>query len=116
MTLNRSYWYQDRLLGTWLEATSTAGLLMLELGHFDRPWEITIDPVAHPGWYKTAVGWIANSKTTVVFASHTTLAVLAALIAPLSWIRWPNRFSLRTLLIAMTVVAVAISLIVVASR
>jgi hypothetical protein len=45
------------------------------------------------------------------------LAVSALAAAPwIHWIRWPRRFSLRTLLIATTLVAVALGLVVWASR
>ena len=40
----------------------------------------------------------------------------AATIALLPWLKWSKRFSLRTLLIATTLVAVALGLIVWAAR
>jgi hypothetical protein len=40
------------------------------------------------------------------------LVSAAALFAAVPWIEWPKRFTLRTLLIAMTLVAVVLGLIV----
>jgi hypothetical protein len=58
------------------------------------------------------------SSTTAygVFAPHWFLVMLTASLATLPWIRWSRRFSLRTLLIAITLVAVGLGLIVAFSR
>jgi hypothetical protein len=44
------------------------------------------------------------------------LAVLAAMIGVIPWIRWSNRFTIRTLFIAMTLVAVVLGLILCVAR
>jgi hypothetical protein len=46
------------------------------------------------------------------FIPYLFLVLLAATLAAVPWIRWSNRFSLRTLLIATTLIAVALGLIV----
>jgi hypothetical protein len=51
-------------------------------------------------------GWLQDG----FYIPHWTLALLAGLLAPIPWLRY--RFSLRTLLIATTLVAVALGLIV----
>jgi hypothetical protein len=56
-------------------------------------------------------GWI-----TALIAPHWLPAVLSAALAVIPWISRSWRFSLRTLLIGMTVVAVALSLIFALSR
>ena len=52
----------------------------------------------------------------IVFLPIWSLMVLAASIGLAPWIRWSKRFSLRTLLIATTLVAVVLGLIVWAAR
>jgi hypothetical protein len=49
-----------------------------------------------------------------LFIPYWFLTLLAIAFAPLSWLRW--RFGLRTLLIATTLVAVVLGLVVYASR
>ena len=106
----RSRWYQDRLSGTWLVASSAQGLIVLELGDLNRSWELTSESVRHPGWDRPGLAWSVAANRTFVFVAHTTLAVLVALIAPLPWIRW--RFSLRTLLVVATLIAILLGLMV----
>jgi hypothetical protein len=47
---------------------------------------------------------------------HWTLAFAFVLFVITPWIRWSKRFSLRTLLIATTLIAVALGLIAYANR
>ncbi len=60
--------------------------------------------------------WGVMRNASVTIPSHTVPAwspvPVIALIAALPWIRWSSRFSLRTLLIATTLVAVGLGLIV----
>jgi hypothetical protein len=49
-------------------------------------------------------------------APYWFLILLTAAIAAAPWLRWPKRFSLRTLLIATTLVAVVLGLIVAVLR
>jgi hypothetical protein len=43
---------------------------------------------------------------------HAFVAAIAAIVAALPWLRWPKRFTLRTLLIATTLIAVVLGLAV----
>ena len=47
---------------------------------------------------------------------HWFLLGIVATLAPVPWIHWSKRFSLRTLLIATTLVAVVLGLVVYAAR
>jgi hypothetical protein len=49
---------------------------------------------------------------TVVYVSDLSLVLFSAVLAAAPWVRWSKRFSLRTLLIATTLVAVGLGLIV----
>jgi hypothetical protein len=57
------------------------------------------------GWFP-AVNWL------YVFVPHSFPIVIVVAIVPAPWAPWQNRFSLRTLLIATTLVAVVLGLIV----
>jgi hypothetical protein len=50
------------------------------------------------------------------WCSHWILAILAAALAAAPWIKWSRRFSLRTFLIAITLVALALGLIIATTR
>jgi hypothetical protein len=56
-------------------------------------------------------GWVFTDER-YFFVPHWFMAVVFAMFAAIPWIRWSKRFSLRTLLIATTLVAVALGLIV----
>jgi hypothetical protein len=58
---------------------------------------------------------MSGSYVTVGFPDLFVL-VIAATLATIPWIRWSSRFSLRTLLIATTLVAVVLGLIVAVLR
>ena len=62
-------------------------------------------------YYQSKPGW----GITLTLPNWFTLLVVAGL-AGVPWIRWTNRFSLRTLLIATTLVAIGLGLIVWAAR
>jgi hypothetical protein len=57
--------------------------------------------------------YIVESNGWNITIPHWFLGLLAAALATVPWIRWSKRFSLRTLLIATTLVAVALALVVV---
>jgi hypothetical protein len=54
------------------------------------------------------MGWQVRD----VWFPHWFVASAAAIFAAVPWIRWSNRFSLRTLLIITTLVATVLALIV----
>src|SRR5262245_57470707 len=60
--------------------------------------------------------YVNNAKEFVLTAPHGFFARLAGVFAAVPRIRWSNRFSLRTLLITSTLVAVALGLMVYAIR
>src|SRR6185503_14580435 len=51
-----------------------------------------------------------------VFVPLWFLALIAGLVGVATWLQMPPRFSLRTLLIATTLVAVALGLVAIATR
>jgi hypothetical protein len=84
----------------WVTASFTPGsnrLLSLELVHSELGFKVT-----------------ANTFERQITTRHSFLAMLTALFASVVWLRW--RFSLRTLLIAMTLVAVGMGWIVYVTR
>jgi hypothetical protein len=64
---------------------------------------------------KLGFGFFQFPLPTVIFP-HWFAALLTATLAVMPWIRWTNRFSLRTLLIATTLVAVMLGWIVWAAK
>ena len=57
-------------------------------------------------------GRVHPSGSTIVFAPYWFPAIFAVVLASIPWLPWSRRFSLRTLLIATTMVAVVLGLIV----
>ena len=51
-----------------------------------------------------------------LFVPHWFLVVSAALLAAVPWVGWKKRFSLMTLLVVMTLVAVGLGTLVVVAR
>lgn len=72
-----------------------------------------------PREYATALGFgFYQSQSTAddaiaVFVPDWSLLILFGTISAVPWIRWSRRFSLRTLLIGMTLVAVVLGIVVV---
>ena len=60
---------------------------------------------------RIGVGWSIQPNGFSVLLPHWVYAILPAMLAVIPWV-WPKRFSLRTLLIATTLVAVVLGLIV----
>jgi hypothetical protein len=61
-------------------------------------------------------GEINGRLVTVYCAPHWFAALILALVSRLPWVTWNSRFSLRTLLVATTLVAVVLGLIVWAAK
>lgn len=58
-------------------------------------------------------GWFASSNGLTIVVPYISLVPLAGVIAILPWLPWwSNRFSLRTLLVAITLVAVVLGVVV----
>jgi hypothetical protein len=58
--------------------------------------------------------WVGRSTTsdTIVLAPHLLLIILGAAVSVVPWLRWSKRFSLRTLLITTTLLAVGLGMII----
>jgi hypothetical protein len=72
-----------------------------------------------PYWHQTSVlafGRFGGDDDRVVFIPHWFPALSLAAMAALPWLRSPTRYSLRTLLVAMTLIAVVLGLVVWATR
>jgi hypothetical protein len=123
-----------------LTASSVSGKLVFEGGsapskfwNSSRTWELT-NEVVNERTYLWPLDWapdyrrlnisfyhfkdtrtsISTSANPIWFliVPHYCLVALALLIAGIFWLPWSNRFTLRTLLIATTLVALVLGLIV----
>jgi hypothetical protein len=122
----RSRWWRDVVVTPRIIVYSTEGQLAiaaLRRGANDR-WEvnsmsveqwhmINIDSTGaeKPG---VSLSWGGMGGNTLVFFPHWLPFLVSAVCGALPWLRW--RFSLRTLLIVMTLVAVALGTIIALSR
>jgi hypothetical protein len=115
----RSYWWTDSLnLGSGWGLFSENGELSLQeiiiekenksrlvfLG-IERP-----QLVYHPENYSFESGFTAPPYSLDVFVPHWFFVLLFAALAATPWLPWSKRFSLRTLLIATTLVAVGLGI------
>jgi hypothetical protein len=124
----RSYWVVDFIQGTW--SGTKLVRIYIEPGtigvgvtnqSFRLPWTNSPMPASK---YMEAVRLRPNPPSRVWgYSAFTTTAwclpfwhliLFVASVATLPWLRW--RFSLRTLLIGMTMVAAALGLIIALSR
>jgi hypothetical protein len=125
----RSYWWVDQFVATfgpyYVGVGETPGALGIGVGTDTNcePWTFS-DPNPAEEWLRLVVmpnGERYPSRVWGVFEFNTSdgvnlsapfwfLILLSSMAAGASWLRW--RFSLRTLLIATTLVAVALGLIV----
>ena len=123
----RSYWWVDQLngpvpLSQVVHISSLPHKIMI-LRLKSRPSEFGVISTSVAAWmdaqerYSTkplsAVPTFSVSSHVIIFP-HWFATMLFATLTALPWLRW--RFSLRTLLIATTLVAVVMGLIVWASR
>src|SRR5262245_57772750 len=105
----RSYWAWDWLSAPGVSFATYAGSLYIELG--DRePWGITTTDllsntilVVHE---ETTLGFLVRPSS--LYLGMWFLVLMTTSAAALPWMRWSKRFSLRTLLIATTLVAVVL--------
>src|SRR5688572_3927162 len=121
----RSYWVQDVVWG-WLPISgylqlnsSTGHVKMIANGEQQEPvWRYRSrapDPPRH-NWYwnldrASRFGWWLDITVPLWFPALLTAALSAAL-----WIRWSRRFSLSTLLIVTTLIALVLGAVVIAAR
>jgi hypothetical protein len=115
----RSYWWDDYehgpLIGRQVDIQSYQGRMTLAV--FDPPdteWEFkvcklydTSVPPSTPVWFFER---LRSIRYWGIGFTHWFPTFVLAIIAALPWIRWSKRFSLRTLLIAPTLLAAALGL------
>ena len=87
-------------------------LNQMEMGRFygHRP----VDDNHDKYWHQASVlafGRFGDAGDRVIFIPHWFPVLIFAAMAALPWIRWSRRFSLRTLLIGMTVIAVVLGIV-----
>jgi hypothetical protein len=122
----RSYWCEDsisrfksmRNAGV-VHLRSYEGWLLLDRGLYsgdDDGWRYRADEILASDPFAPNFEWTFVDERTRISAPHWCLASLVGAFAVVPWIRWSNRFSLRTLLIATTLIAVLLGIIVWMSR
>jgi len=85
-----------------------------------EPWQFETGQLTEPDPFPdksapSCMGFrcvLMTSDLSAISAPFWSLVFLAATLSAAPWIRWPRRFTLRTLLIATTLVAVVLGLIV----
>jgi hypothetical protein len=139
----RSYWSRQwayvRMLDNYVECSTCRGRFGLQiLGEHFRPgeraikWNAGSKPLAIDSQYTTFTdtpmsGFMTSVRTHRMSGNITLkswqfvapcwfMGGLCVAVAGLPWLRWSWRFSLRTLLIATTLVAVLLGLIVYSVR
>lgn len=129
----RSYYYLDEWARPisqtrWFGASSIKGQLRCCIGMFNpavpiqaSDWGIEStdsrlgyarNEVEDTNW---GIAFFAINSWTI-WGPHWFLALLSASLAVAPWLKWSKRFSLRTLLIAMTLIAMSLGTIILLSR
>jgi hypothetical protein len=113
----RSYWWVDwcqfnSLDGYNFEFVSASGAVQFGV-HPARPadmrgWLRESKVLAEHPMLLRAPTWILSSAYSFINMPHWFLLALVAAAIAIPWINWPKHFSLRTLLIATTLVAVVL--------
>ena len=121
----RSYWRSDVVArsvagGSYMEIKSICGGIRASrqsAGH-DLPsfWGYRSSVLGERYWPSTRISWGSRGSVGRIHFPHWLPVIVTMLIATLCWKPIERRFSLRTLLIATTLVAVALGLGVWASR
>jgi hypothetical protein len=114
----RSYWQWDspsawsKQVGLVAQINSTEGQIQLVVYQYPTTPGLSEWPTDSASVKKPAfrAHWLANPPGISAYAPHWFPVLLFATFAAAPWLRW--RFSLRTLLIATTLVAVVLGLIV----
>jgi hypothetical protein len=78
---------------------------------WDRSFPTVPQPVDRKQWR-----WESRTGRFFVYLPHWSLVTILAALAVVPWIRWPRRFTLRTLFVATTLVAVLLGVVVGAVR
>jgi hypothetical protein len=90
-----------------------------QTGWFPSGWGLDSTSAAHlvPQRNKSRLSWSYGSDQygRRILFPHWFLVLVVAPLTAIAWARWKRRFSLRTLLIAATLVAVGMGVIVMSS-
>jgi hypothetical protein len=121
----RSYWYSDHLArvrnGDMYGIESACGSIR---PFFTRrvaapsyiEWLLLTEPLAdtNRAFEHPIFGWDAGDYPDyfMAYLPHWLPAMLLAAVAAIPWVRWSRRFSVRTLLIATTLIAIVLGLVV----
>jgi hypothetical protein len=118
----RSYWCRDCLQGNWVSSRALIGwsdrgqLVFLLSDHAPGwPWRLTYVP-ADEEPYRTQWKWGDSTPSSLVAFPHWFPSMLFAAFATVPWIghfKW--QFSLRTLLIAMTLIALGLGIVAISN-
>jgi len=117
----RSYWFVDGGMGTvggWFTASSSErGYCYIGGGEEDEfhEWKYYVASVPQTSPHRKLTFRIASDGAEI-FVPHILLVSLLGALAISPWLHLPRQFSLRTLLIATTLVAVVLGLIVWGAR
>ncbi len=125
----RSYWWADYIdIPVTTNKTTILALVPGGVGIQHRvnpkmlwpttPWKLVTRPPQDDWKVHSRLGFFYehNSQRTTIECAYLVMLVGIAATGAASWLPWPKRFSLRTLLVATTVVAVVLGLIVAVSR
>ena len=127
----RSYWYWDHLYnpignGNLIIIESSSSRVIVKLATGSGPWTWHISRELHGDYWAGAFkDWeeANRHKGIVGFACYATpwittyrapywfLVLLSVTLAVIPWLPWSRRFSLRTLLIATTLIAIMLGVI-----
>jgi hypothetical protein len=124
----RSYGHYDYVIGTVRQNTDgfgdriylLSGSGVLSYVQISRVYTIELKPLTYL-WYPSDGRldlWelTSDGEQLRISVPHWFALLLSIGLAAACWLRWPNRFSLRTLLIAMTLVAVVLGAMVYSMR
>jgi hypothetical protein len=124
----RSYWWADFVYGHvtevhFLDLNSNCGRLALSLqGELHNPihWKVYSHPSEQLDWMMGPSKWeFGKSKfgdMWFVAIPHWFLITIFGAFSAAPWLRLNNRFSLRTLLIAITLAGLLLGLIIATTR
>jgi hypothetical protein len=111
----RSYWRHDQLICPWpnsrtLRVWSTPGHLTFLTHPKAGQWKLETTRVGKRFENQEGkIGWNSNAFNTIAYCPYWFPVPIPALLAVALWIKW--RFSLRTLLIATTLVVVVLGIV-----
>jgi hypothetical protein len=128
----RSYWRADtavvvvsqsKVIGFGSGLGSLAASLSDRVpGYFNQTWYIFCDTIGSSGDFRPqslsgnrksfGFGITKQRSFTSIYAPCWFFVLVVGVLSSLPWLPWSKRFSLRTLLIATTLVAVGLGLIV----